>query len=211
MWNYAQGLASYTINSTNVASECFYGSRNLGTTGLNAKTYGGTGGYGNQDSFGTVGTYGQQFDNSQMIGAFYSYTQGNLNLVPEVQYQYAKANATIWPVSTNRPATWVPPCSPPMPSPTPRTRSGAGLNISENIRLPATKRAAVSPAWFIGPNAEAIGAAVAPTWQYKDLFARANAGATYLLNNKDFSTASYGGDGMDKFQFVGTLEAGLLF
>ena len=42
-----------------------------------------------------VGTYGPQFDNSQMIGAFYSYTQGNLNLVPEVQYQYAKANAKI--------------------------------------------------------------------------------------------------------------------
>ena len=67
--------------------------------------------------------------------------------------------------------------------------------------------------WFIGPNAEAIGAAVAPTWQYKDLFARANAGYLYLLNNKGSDGASYGygNNGNGRGQFVGTLEAGLLF
>ena len=67
--------------------------------------------------------------------------------------------------------------------------------------------------WFVGPDAEAIGAAVAPTWQYKDLFARANAGYIYLLHNKDaFGTAyGYGNSGTDRGQFLGTLEAGLLF
>ena len=89
VFNFLQALVTYTINSTNNVN-VFYGG-NLGTTGLNAKTYGGNNGYGSL----TVGSYGAQFDNSQMIGGFYSYTQGNLNLVPEVQYQYAKTNAKI--------------------------------------------------------------------------------------------------------------------
>ncbi len=55
---------------------------------------------------------------------------------------------------------------------------------------------------------------MAPTWQYKDLFARANVGYLYLLNNKGASMAStygYGGNGNGRSQFTGTLEAGILF
>ena len=40
-------------------------------------------------------TFGPQFANSQLVGAYYSYTMGNLNLVPEVQYQVAKADAKL--------------------------------------------------------------------------------------------------------------------
>ena len=53
--------------------------------------------------------------------------------------------------------------------------------------------------------------AVAPTWQYKDLFARANAGYIYLLNNKG-PNGTYGyGNGDVRGEFTGTLEAGVLF
>ncbi len=51
----------------------------------------------------------------------------------------------------------------------------------------SSERTPMPPAPLIGSLArmrEAIGFAVAPTWQYKDLFARANAGYIYLLNNK---------------------------
>ena len=93
VFNFLQALITYTFNSSNVLN-VYYGG-NLGQTGLNAKTYGGTCGYGNPDCAGTVETFGPQFANSQLIGAFYSYTTGNLNLVPEVQYQIAKADANL--------------------------------------------------------------------------------------------------------------------
>jgi hypothetical protein len=206
VFNFLQGLVTYTFNSTNVLNVFYAG--NLGTTGLNAKTYGGTAGYGSLN----VGTYGPQFDNSQMIGAFYSYTKGNLNLVPEVQYQYAKANAKIdlFKPSSNLGlamfADYTFGTSP---------YSLGGWAEYFDSHTSALNQAAnpSSATWFIGPNAEAIGAAVAPTWQYKDLFARANAGYLYLLNNKgaDGVSYGYGSNGNGRGQFLGTLEAGLLF
>jgi Putative beta-barrel porin-2, OmpL-like. bbp2 len=77
----------------------------------------------------------------------------------------------------------------------------------------ASDQAAGSGDWFIAPDAEAIGAAVSPTWQYKDLFARANAGYLYLLHNEDADgdTSGFGSNGTNRGQFIGTLEAGLLF
>ena len=208
VFNFLQALVTYTINSSNNVN-VFYGG-NLGTTGLNAKTYGGTGGYGNPASFGTVGTYGPQFDNSQMIGAFYSFTQGNLNLVPEIQYQYAKANAKVnifKPTSNIVGALFADYTF----GTSPYSIGAWGEYFDSHTS--ASDQAAGSGTWFIGPNAEAIGAAVAPTWQYKDLFARANAGYLYLLSNKDATGASYGygSNGNGRGQFVGTLEAGLLF
>ncbi len=97
VFNFLQALFTYTINTSNTLN-IYYGG-NLGQTGLNTKTYGGTCGYGTVNAaagcFGTTEAYGAQFDNSQLIGAYYSYTAGNLNLVPEVQYQLAKANAKL--------------------------------------------------------------------------------------------------------------------
>jgi hypothetical protein len=174
-----------------------YGAGNLGTTGVNATIYGG----------GTVGGYGPEFVNSDMVGAYYSYTLGNLNLVPEVQFQYAKENAKI--------------------GITKGTYNGAAALFGD-YSLGSTSpysvgawveyftshtSAADETDWFIGPDASGVGAAVAPTWQYKDLFARANAGYIYLTNNKgsDGSKYGYGNNGTGRGEFVGTLEAGLLF
>ena len=206
VFNFLQALVSYSINSSNTVS-VFYGG-NLGRTGLNAKTYSGDCSYGSTapGCFGTVGTYGANYINSQMLGGYYSYTDGNLNLVPEVQYVFAKADHEIGLTKAS---------------------SNLGLALFGNYAFAntpyslggwvsyETSNGPTTPGeevtWFAGPKSEAVSTAVSPTWQYKDLFARANAGVAYLLNNKQFSDLSYGSDGTDKLQFTGTLEAGLLF
>ncbi|MDR3521064.1 MAG: hypothetical protein P4L54_05540 [Acidocella sp.] len=193
VFNVLQGLLTYTFNSSNVLN--IYGEANLGTTGPNTFYYGG----------GTTG-YDDPYINSNMIGAYYSYTNGNLNLVPEVQFQYAKKNA----------------------------RAGIYSGTTDfGMALLGTYTFGTSPysigGWaeyftehtgeidyssqFSVPNSEAIGFAISPTWQYKDLFARANAGYVYLINNTAPDGAKYGfGSGSPgRGQFVGTLEAGLLF
>lgn len=187
VWNFGQALVSYTIDPNNSLN--VYGAMNFGRTGPNAYLYGQN----------TVG-YGNAAVNSQMIGAYYSWTMGNLNLVPEVQYVFAKTDHLAG---------------------IDKSTSNLGAAVFEDYAFANTpysiggwvqyEKSIGAYNWFAGPNSEAVGGAISPTWQYKDLFARVNGGVTYLLNNKDFSTASYGGSGRDKFQFVGTLEAGVLF
>jgi hypothetical protein len=200
VFNFVQALASYTIDSSNIASVYYAG--NLGRTGLNAKTYSGDCSFGSTapGCYGTVGSYGAYYINSQMIGGYYSYTMGNLNIVPEVQYVFAKADQQLGLTKSSYNA------------------AAAVFGDYTFANTPYSVGGWVSfedsngyDSWYAGPKSEAVSTAVSPTWQYKDLFARANAGATYLLNNKAFSTASYGSNGTDKFQFTGTLEAGLLF
>jgi hypothetical protein len=209
VFNFLQALVTYTFNASNVLN-VYYGG-NLGQTGLNAKTYGSAlCNYG--DTCGaTVGTFGPQFANSQMVGAYYSYTMGNLNLVPEVQYQVAKANAKlgIFKQTSNFGAalfsTYAFGKSPYSLGSWVEYFDSHGSSLNQNAQF-------ASDNWFVGPNAEAIGFAVAPTWQYKDLFARANAGYIYLLNNKaDGVTYGYGNNGNGRSEFTGTLEAGVLF
>ncbi len=191
VWNFAQALVTYTIDANNVLN--VYGAANVGRTGLNAHTYG---------SGSTVGSYGSYYINSDMIGGFYSYTVGNLNIVPEVQYVFAKVDhqAGIDKSTANLGAAVF------------GTYSFANTPYSlggwveyENSQGNAN--------WFVGPHSEAVGLAVSPTWQYKDLFGRANVGALYLLNNSASGpgTAYTYGTGGSKFQFAGTLEGGLLF
>ena len=195
VFNTFQALVSYAFNTTNTLS--VYGAANVGKTGPNTFAYGG----------GTTGsTVGLPYANNDMIGAFYSYTMGNLNLVPEAQYQYAKKDVGLGIDGES-------------------SDFGAALFADYTFGtspysigawgeyFTSHTAAAENYAWFIGPNSEAVGAAIAPTWQYKDLFARANAGYIYLLRNKDAEGVKYGYGNNDdgRGQFLGELEAGLLF
>lgn len=193
VWNFVQALASYTINPTNSATIYYAG--NVGRTGLNAITYGGT----------PVGSYGAYYMNSQMIGGYYSYTMGNLSLVPEAQFVYAKADQKLgitkatWNLGTAVFADYTFGTSP-------YSIGGWGEYFTSHT----SNQDAFN--WFAGPDAEGIGAAVSPTWQYKDLFARANAGGLYLLKNSIPGGTAYGyGNKTDRYTVVGTIEAGLLF
>jgi hypothetical protein len=189
VFNFVQALVTYTIDSSNVANVYYAG--NLGRTGLNAITYGNTPEY----------VYGPNYKNSQMIGGFYSYTVGSLNLVPEAQYVYAKSDAALGLYKSS-------------------ANFGAALFGDYSFGTsPYSVGGWVEYAdstgpdfWFVGPQSELVGFAVSPTWQYKDLFARANLGAAYLLNNKSGGASyGYGSKGNDKLSEDVTLEAGLLF
>lgn len=192
VWNFAQALVTYTIDANNVVN--VYGAANLGRTGLNAHTYGGS----------TVGSFGTNYINSDMIGGYYSFTAGNLNVIPEVQYVFAKVDHQVGiDKSTSNLGAAVF-----------GTYAFANTPYSIGGWVEYEKSSGSQYTWFVGPNSEAVGLAVSPTWQYKDLFARANAGALYLLNNSASGPGTsygYGDSGTGKFQFTGTLEAGLLF
>ena len=86
VWNYLQLLASYSINDDNNLT--LFGATNLGATGL------GAGFYGNATrpySSTTVASAGAaNFVNSSVVGGYYSFTTGNLTLVPEVQYVWSR-------------------------------------------------------------------------------------------------------------------------
>jgi hypothetical protein len=194
VWNYIQFLASYTINSNNIAS--LYGGANLGTTGPNAVSYA-------DDS--------PVYANSNMIGGFYNFTVGNLNLVPEVQYQYTKARSIIGlskPASNLGAAVFADYSIANTPY-----SIGAWAEYWTSHSAASTATSPNNFAWFIGPNSSGVGASITPTWQYKDLFARFDAGYIYLLHHVDANgfTYGYGDNGTGRGMFTGTLEAGLLF
>lgn len=82
VFNYVQALGTYNFDANNVLN-VYYG-RNLGTTGANTYAY-----------FNSRTGRGNAIVNSQIRGFYYSYTNGNLNLKPELQFQYTKANHRI--------------------------------------------------------------------------------------------------------------------
>jgi hypothetical protein len=191
VFNFVEAIGTYTFNADNAAT-LYYGG-NLGTTGTAVKSNEGPTAY----------------QNSQMIGGFYSYTLGNLNLAPEFQYQYAKADQKIG-----------------IEKPTYNFGAALFADYSLSATSPYsigawgeyfTSHASVADssagAWYIGPDAAGVAVSVSPTWQYKDLFARADAGYIYLLDNKSSGGAAYGygGSGTDRGEFVGLLETGVLF
>jgi hypothetical protein len=200
VFNFLQALASYSYNANNTLSVYYAG--NLGRTGLNAKTYAGNGNYNTT----SVGSYGSWYDNSQMVGAYYSYTNGNLNVVPEVQYQIAKADAQLG----QHKAT---------------SNLGAAVfgdyafantpySLGGWVEYFTSHTSSVdNNTWYIAPDAEAVGFSATPTWQYKDLFARADVGYLYLLNRTTAggTKTGFGSNGNGDGIFQSTLEAGLLF
>jgi hypothetical protein len=181
VFNVVQALVSYTINPTNVLS--VFGEANVGRTGPYTFVLGG----------GTTGT-GDMFVNSNMVGAYYSYTNGNLNLIPEVQYQYAKVDhlAGIDKFSSNFGAALLGNYS---IGTSPYSVGGFAEYYTQHGEY----------ADLYTPGAAAVGFAISPTWQYKDLFARANAGFIDLTKTSQLPYAT------GSSQFTGTLEAGLLF
>jgi len=184
VFNFLQAIVNYTISPTNTLS-VFTGDA-LGTTSVRTDP-------------------GNQFyKNSDMIGFFDSATFGNLNLVPEVQYVYAKKDDKIgltkptWNLAALLLADYNFGTSPySLGGMVEYFDSHTGNDEASN--------------WYLAPDAAGIGVAAAPTWQYKDIFARANFGFVYLTNNK-FAGAKvtpFGDNGRSEFQ--STLEAGLLF
>ena len=91
VWNYVQLKADYTINDNNAVT--LYGATNLGTTGLGARFYGNATTPYSETTVRSAGV--ANLVNSSMIGGYYTFTAGNLTLVPEVQYVWSSKNASV--------------------------------------------------------------------------------------------------------------------
>ncbi len=202
VWNFVQALATYTINSNNVLN--VFGATNLGRTGPNAHIYGSATTPYNQ-SF--VGGYGPYYVNSTMLGAYYSYTMGNLNLVPEVQYVYAKPDAILATQSGNPALN--------------KFSSNFGAALFADYQFGKSDYSLGGwgeyftsngpDNWFINPGAQGVGISVSPTWQDKNLFVRGDVGLMHLTKFSNNGSRGYGNDGGSRNQADFVVEAGVLF
>jgi hypothetical protein len=196
VWNYLQFLGTYNFDSNNNIN--VFGGVELGVTGPDAYGYGQT----------TTGGNGLYNVDCNVYGAWYSTTIGNLSLTPEVQYQYSNP--------LHRYAS--------SGNDIPKYTSDFGAAIfadylfgTSPYSIGAWVQYATSVGsadWFVAPHAQLVGASVAPTWQYKDVYVRFNMGYNHLLNGSYTGTGligEYGDNGTGRDQFIGTLEGGLVF
>lgn len=196
VWNFLQASATYNSDSNNALT--LFGATNLGRTGLNAHIYGSAT---LPWSASTVAAYGANYVNSTLVGGFYSYTIGNLNLVPEVQYVYAKADHSLG-------------------LPGYSSNFGAALFADYQFgKSPYSLGAWVEyfsssgpDTWFLSPGAQGVGLSVAPTWQGKYLFVRGDLGLLHLIRiGNPGMAAGYGASSNGRNQLTAVLEAGVLF
>lgn len=207
VFNTLEGLGTYNFNSNNALNVFF--TQSLGRTGV----YAHTSTAGTSWSSSALGTNAITV-NSNMYGAYYSWTKGNLNLVPEVQYVYAKVDHQVG-INKFTSNLGVALFGDYSFANTPYSLGGWIAWEKSNGGVSGTTTP-VTSTWFIGPNDESIALAISPTWQYKYLYVRANAGVIHLLNNKySFNGTSYTygfGRGNDKkTQLVAALETGFVF
>jgi hypothetical protein len=193
VFNVTQELVSYSFNKNNTLS--VYGTQNLGHTGPNTFAYGG----------GTTGSgypsYYAAYVNSDMYGAYYDYINGNLNLVPEVQYVYSKPNHAMG---------------------LDKFTSNFGAELIGNYQFGNSPWSVGSmvfyyknigpQAWYLNANSGGVGFGVTPSWMVGNIFARGEVG---MLHMTDLGTPSTGGgfgtSGTDRNQVMGILSAGVVF
>jgi hypothetical protein len=200
VWNYLQLKASYTINDNN--SVTLYGATNLGTTGLNARFYGNSTTPYNSTTVGSAGV--ANLVNSSVIGGYYTFTLGNLTLVPEVQYVWSTKNERVGLTGNS---------------------GHFGAALFANYKFGdspfslggwAEYFASTGPDfWFLNPGAKGFGMVIGPTWTpawaHKHLFVRGDLGLIHLTDVGSPGSVAYGSSGKDRNQGTFLLEVGALF
>ena len=209
VWNYLQYLVTDKFDDHNSLS--VYGGVSLGTTGPNTFAYGeggaaagGANGNGGQGTLAVV--------NSNMVGGWYTWKMGNLSLTPELQYQWTGALTKYAGVVSGGVSDDIP-----------KGTSNFGAVLFADYKFHNTPfslagwgeyatshGSAAQDSWFVAPNAELMGFAIAPGYQYKQLYTRLNVGYVHLLNNGT-PTAGYGNEGDGKNQVVTTLEFAFVY
>lgn len=188
VFNTFQGLVTYSFDSNNSLS--VYGEMNVGTTGPNTYAYGnGTTGYGPGSAY---------YPNSNMIGAYYSYTHGNLTLIPEIQYVYAKVNHKIG---------------------LDKFGSNLGVQLITDYKFGKSPYSLGGQAfyyrnngpepWYLNAHSAGFGIGVTPTYSKGHFFVRGEAAMLHLTNLG--SGPGYGSGGTDRNTVLGVLEAGFVF
>ena len=200
VWNYLQLSASYSADDNNNLT--LFGATNLGATGLGAKFYGNAT---RPWSSSTVAVAGAaNFVNSSVIGGYYSFTTGNVTLVPEVQYVWSTKNQAVGLTDYS-------------------SHFGAALFANYQFgdspfSLGGWFQYFTSngpETWFLNPGAQGVGMVVGPTWSpawaKKHLFVRGEAGLLHLITVGVPGSAGYGSSGGGRNQATFLAEAGVLF
>ena len=206
-FNYLQVSATYKIDPNNEFT-VVGGAPLFGAVGPNAFAYGS----GGLPGGGANGVGGQQQlaeVNSNLINAWYTWRNGNLRVIPEIQAQYTPkmtqwANVTSGGISDNIPKS---------------TGYYAGAlflvykfadtpySISGWADYGSSYGSAPQDVWFTSPGAQLVSFAVAPAWKYNKLYARLNMGYAHLLNTGT-PVAGYGSSGTARNTGVSMLEFG---
>ena len=191
--------ATYTVDSNNALT--LFGATNLGTTGAGAHFYGSATTPYNQSYVGSGPYSGAPFANSSEVGGFYSWTSGNLNIVPEVQYTWAKKITSVGLTGSS---------------------SNLGAALFANYQFGKSPYSlggwveyfnSTGPDdWFLNPGAQGVGLSVTPTWQGKYLFVRGDLGLLHLTQISNTGVPSgYGSDFKGRNVATALLETGILF
>lgn len=187
VFNFLQAAVTYNTSGAN-ALTLFYGG-SVGRTGLNATTY-----------MGMPVSDAPFLINSHMFGAYDSFTDGKLNLVPEIQYIYAPTDHQVMidKYTSNFSAALF--------SDYQFGNSdyslGGMISYFDNIGGQAN--------WYIAPRAEGVGLELTPTWQHNHLFARLSVGYVHLFNTGTDDPA-FGSNGTSRDVVQSALEVGYLF
>ncbi|EGO95851.1 hypothetical protein APM_1318 [Acidiphilium sp. PM] len=198
VFNTFQELVTYSFDSNNALS--LYGTQNVGTTGPNTYAYGqGTTGTPNILN-GVYQGYNAAYVNSDMFGGYYDYTNGNLNVVPEVQYVYSKPNSRVGLT---------------------KFTSNFGAEVITNYQFGKSPWSLGSmvfyyknigpQAWYLNANSSGFGIGVTPSWIKGHFFVRGEVGLLHLTNLGTGGTGGFGANGTDRNQVMSVLSAGIVF
>jgi hypothetical protein len=209
VYDYFQLSGTYKFDANNQIT--VYAGVPVGTTGPNAFAYG----EGGVPLGGADGVGGQQqlaVVNSNMIGAWYTWRNNGLTIIPEVQFQYT-------PKLTKFAAYTSGGISDDIPTGTsefvaalfamykiPDTR----FSISGWAEYGTSNGSAAQDVWFSAPNEKLVGFVIAPAWKYNKIFVRLDMGFVHLLD-LGTPTAGYGTLGDSKNQVIGLTEFGFVF
>lgn len=200
VWNYLQAKASYAFNDNNNLT--LYGATNLGSTGLGARFYGNAFKAYTATTVGSAGV--ANLVNSSMIGGYYTFTAGNLTLVPEVQYTWSTKNVQVGLTDYS---------------------SHFGTALFANYKFgesPFSLGGWVqyftsngSAFWFLNPGAQGVSVSIGPTWSppwaNKHLFVRGDVGLIHLTNIGAPGSVGYNSSGTGRNQATFVVEVGALF
>jgi len=165
-YNVISGLLTYAINSENSVS--IYGMGNAGHTG-----------YVNATSRYSSNSYvGGELDlnNSDMYGAYYTYTGSNFTITPEFQYIYTPKNAAFGTTeSTDNVSAMIHGAY----DINDNWSIAAGVDFTHNS---ASRNSDFAYGFGYGPGASALGVMITPTYTDGDFFARDELSYVRLTN-----------------------------
>ena len=212
VYNYFQFSGTYKFNPSNQIT--VYAGVPVGVTGPNAFAYG----EGGVPAGGGNGVGGQQqmaVVNSNMIGAWYTWRNGGLTIIPELQFQYT-------PKITKYATEMSGGVSDDIPKGTSEFVAAlfamykipnSHFSLNGWVEYGTSNGSAAQDLWFSAPNEKLVGVAVGPAWKYNKIFVRLDAGYVHLLNvgTGVGAPAGYGASGTGKDTVIGLTEFGFVF